>query len=236
VKLKRLLSLLLILCMIVTLAACGSKASRDDEDDEDEETVSSSKDKGSLFSKGSDDDKGKDKAKNKDKDEDEDTDILWGKGDDIDDEDNDDSDIEDWSDPGDNVVIEDWSDPGDNDDNSDSYEDYTDPADLEGVDLPDDFPSHLIPMYKDGTVYYVFSENIDDVTVYYVVQNCNDSAKDVVDYYERKLEDSDDFKSEGGMGYYSVQGETGGYTFTIFIADDAANKGHCIVSIEVREE
>lgn len=245
-KLKKLLSLFLILCMIVTLAACGSKASRD-KDDDDEETVSSSRDKGFLFSKGSDDndDKGKtekddDKGSgslwgkdNKD-DDDEDSGSLWGK-DEIDDGYSD----EDYSDDEDvyNSDIEDWSDPGDYvGDSSDRYEDYTDPYNSdESVELPDGFPSNLIPMYKDGTVYYVLSDTVDDVPYYYVLQNCNDSGDDVADYYKRELRGSDDFKAEGGFGFYSIEGEIRGYTFTIFIADDTNDEGKCIVSLEVRE-
>jgi hypothetical protein len=80
----------------------------------------------------------------------------------------------------------------------------------ESVELPDGFPSKPHPeWYMDGTVsYYVLSDTVVDVPYYYVLQNCNDSGDDVAGLnYKRELRGSDDFKAEGGFGFYSIEGE-----------------------------
>lgn len=211
-KLKKILSLLLILCMIVTLAACSGKASRDDDEDEDEKTVSSSKDKGNLFSKGSD-------AKDKDDDEEDEDSIggLFGRGSSYDDKDD--------------SYDDDWFDSDDDEDDSDPYDTY------QSVDLPKGFPSRDIPVYKDGQVIYAQKDKDGNGQVYYyILQYCNDPSDEVLDYYTRLLEDADEFKSQGALGNYALEGELKDYRFAIFIAEDANNKNKCNITMEIIEK
>lgn len=191
---KKLLSILLILCMVISFAACGGKTSDDDEEDEGSKTTS--KDKADKDNNNDDDD-GDDKDKD-DEDEDKDKD---------DDEDEDKDNDED-------------EDDDDKDDDSGSLGAFTGDA----VEIPKGFPKDIFPIYKGGVVIYGTVDNSQGYDKYSIMANCPDTVDKVTAFYQTELAKTEDKTDSKGDGFYSVGGKLGGYSYSLLVMGESGKK------------
>lgn len=188
-NLKKLLSLLLIFCMVFSFVACGTKDVDDDDDgrkpsssqrDDDEDDEDEDDDKG----KGKDKDKGSDKD-DKDSDDDKDTDKD--------------------------------KDADKDDDDTGSGFDKDIFASFPKAELPEGYPKDDYPIYKGGHVWMGMKEDQGGYYVYTVAVVYAEELDTIVDYYEDFLKDAegyDDMTSAFGNNY---KGELAGYMFDITV-------------------
>ncbi len=202
---KKLLSLLLIFCLIFSFVACGSK---DNDDDDDGSSQSSSQ---------KDDDDDDDDKDDKDDDDKDDND------DDKDDKDDDDKDDNDGKD--DNDDDKDAKDEDNKDD--DVFSKY------EEVDLPKGYPEDKYPIYKDSRVWFAIVDKSSGLEKFSVSVICKEEPTKVSDYYHNLIKDSEDFQDLSMADVYMYTGKYEGYQYTISCANENASEenGYTLLTI-----
>lgn len=84
------------------------------------------------------------------------------------------------------------------------------------VEVPEDFPTDLIPIYENGTVFGV-SEQQDG---YAIAILTNDNVKEVAEYYNSAVKDANILMCNEGEDYYEITGSLGDYTFSITASEN----------------
>lgn len=103
----------------------------------------------------------------------------------------------------------------------------------ESIDIPNNFPEHIIPIFKDSHIIGV-SENADGSII--IVGMIKDEMKDFVDFYKEALEGAEVTLEQNAENTYMTMGNLGGITYTITIAEDMEANFKYTFSIIVMEE
>ena len=103
----------------------------------------------------------------------------------------------------------------------------------ESIDIPDSFPEHIIPIFKDAHIIGA-SENADGSIV--IVGMIKDEMKDFVDFYKDVLEGAEVTLEQNAEGVYLTMGNFEGLTYTISIAEEMEEDFKCAFSIIVMDE
>ena len=103
----------------------------------------------------------------------------------------------------------------------------------ESIDIPDSFPEHIIPIFKDSHIIGA-SENADGSII--IVGMIKDEMKDFVDFYKEALEGAEVTLEQNAEDTYMTMGNLGGITYTITIAEDVEEDFKYAFSIIVMEE
>lgn len=199
---KKLLSILLVFCLVFSLAACGSRDVDDDDDDNGKKSINrridDEDDKDEKDKKNKKDDKG-----NKDKKDDED-------------DDDEDEDIEDNKDNG-----KDEEDNGRDDEDDKGSEDTGSDKDIFASfpkqELPPGYPAGYYPVYKGGHVWMGVQEDMGDHSRYTVAIAYNEEFDTIIDHYEGFLSNGKDYNKTASPFGNNYTGELGGYKFDIII-------------------
>lgn len=208
-KFKRILSLLLVLCMVLSITACGIKASSDDDDDDGKRSSQSSKDK----DKDEDDDEDDEKSSSKDKD----------------DEDDEDEDDKDKADDDEDDKDEDDKEPAEAADEDNPYKD------MREVELPKGFPEDAYPIYKGGKIYNASLDKRNDINVFSAWVVFDTKVDTVSEFYKNLLKDAEGFEDQSSMGFVMYSGKMEGYKFSLNLIPDATNDKYSILTMELTE-
>ncbi|MGI6623729.1 MAG: hypothetical protein ACOX4T_11495 [Acetivibrionales bacterium] len=203
--LKKLLSLLLIFCLVFSFVACGS---RDVDDDDDNGRASSSRRIDEDDEDDEDDEGGKGRGKDKDKDKGEDEDVDEDNDEDEDKKDND-------KDDDDDAIDNDDEDDKDSGSIKDIFAAYP------KGELPKGYPIDKYPIYKDGHVWMGMEEDQGGYSRFTVAVVYAEKFDTIDQYFADYLKDADDYndvKSPVGNDY---KGTMDGYKFEIIIANTA---------------
>ncbi len=103
----------------------------------------------------------------------------------------------------------------------------------ESIDIPDSFPEHIIPIFKDSHIIGA-SENADGSII--IVGMIKDEMKDFVDFYKEALEGAEVTLEQNAESTYMTMGNLGGITYTITIAEEMEEDFKYAFSIIVMEE
>jgi len=103
----------------------------------------------------------------------------------------------------------------------------------ESIDIPDSFPKHIIPIFKDAHIIGA-SENADGSIV--IVGMIKDEMKDFVDFYKDVLDGAEVTLEQNAEGVYLTMGNFEGLTYTISIAEEIEEDFKCTFSIIVMAE
>lgn len=103
----------------------------------------------------------------------------------------------------------------------------------ESIDIPDSFPEHIIPIFKDSHIIGA-SENADGSII--IVGMIKDEMKDFVDFYKNALAGAEVTLEQNAEGTYMTMGNLGGITYTITIAEEVEEDFKYAFSILVIKE
>lgn len=88
----------------------------------------------------------------------------------------------------------------------------------ESVDIPDDYPKNVLPVYKDSYI-IAASKNADGS--FYIMSYTNDEFEDIIKFYKEELKSATVLmeQSSASDGYINM-GDLDGYTYTVSITMD----------------
>lgn len=204
-NLKKLLSLLMIFCMIFSFVACGG---RDNDDDDNGSSQSSSQ----RDDDDEDDDDKDDKDDDNDKDDKDDNDDDDDKDDKDDDDDKDDKNGKDSKDKEDDVLA--------------SYDE---------VDLPPNYPKDIYPIYKGGRVWFAMVDKSSGFETFSVSVVCKESVEKVSAFYESIVKGTADFNDLSMDKIYMYSGKYEGYEYTISCAPEDSNKDYTMFTLMLKK-
>lgn len=204
---RKLWAIFLVICMVVTFAACGVKSSDDDGDSSSKKTSKGEKD---LLSELVEDDNGDTDSSPNDQDD-------RGIGEDEKNNDRDDIDN---------------TDTGNNDGNN---SDYNPLEGLESVKLPSGYPEKEFPFFQGTVVTYAIREISEGASEYIAICIIPATLDELRTFYGKMLEDADKQDVDEGSNYMFLTGDYSGYRFDISIASDSENNNYCSGTIILKE-
>ena len=204
---KKLLSLLMIFCLIFSFVACGN---RDKDDDDNGSSQSSSQKDDDDDDKDDKDDDDKDVKDDDDKDDDDKDD------DDKDDNDDDDKDVND-----------------DKDDDDDDKDDVL--SSYDEVDLPPNYPKDIYPIYKGGRVWFGMVDKSSGFENFSVSVICKEDVAKVSAFYSGLIKGTEDFNDLSMDDVYMYSGKYEGYEYTISCSPEDSNKDYTMITLILRK-